>query len=48
MERKWIFPLAIGSIVLLFLLFLMTLTSPNGTMFLPFYRSLTASNSVFV
>jgi hypothetical protein len=48
MERKWIFPLAIGSIVSLSLLYLTTLTSPNGTTFLPFYRSLTASNSVFV
>lgn len=48
MERKWIFPLAIGSIVSLSLLFLTTLTSPDGTTFLPFYRSLTASNSVFV
>lgn len=47
-ERKWIFPLAIGSIVSLFLLFLTTLTSSDGTPLLPFYRSLTASNSVFV
>jgi hypothetical protein len=48
MERKWIFPLAIGSIVSLSLLFLTTLTSTDGTTFLPFYRTLTASNSVFV
>ena len=48
MERKWIFPLAIGSIVSLFLLFLTTLSSSDGTPLLPFYRSLTASNSVFV
>lgn len=48
MERKWIFPLAIGSIVSLFLLFLTTLTSSDGTPLLPFYRSLTAANSVFV
>ncbi|XP_075650883.1 beta-glucuronosyltransferase GlcAT14B [Castanea sativa] len=48
MERKWIFPLAIGSIVSLFLLFLSTLTSPDGSPFLPFYRSITASSSVFV
>jgi hypothetical protein len=48
MERKWLFPLAIGSIVSLFLLFLSTLTSPDGSPFLPFYRSITASNSVFV
>lgn len=48
MERKWIFPLAIGSIVSLFLLFLTTLTSPDGTPLLPFYRSISASSSVFV
>lgn len=47
MERKWIFPLAIGSIVSLFLLFLTTLTSPDGTPLLPLYRS-TAASSVFV
>ncbi|XP_031250295.1 beta-glucuronosyltransferase GlcAT14B-like [Pistacia vera] len=48
-ERKWIFPLAIGSIVSLFLLFLTTLTSPDGTPFLPFYRSISFSgSSVFV
>lgn len=47
-ERKWIFPLAIGSIVSLFLLFLATLTSPDGTPLLPVYRSVTASYSVFV
>ena len=48
MERRWIFPLAIGSIVSLFLLFLTTLSSSDGTPLLPFYRSLTASSSVFV
>ncbi|KAE7996089.1 hypothetical protein FH972_000837 [Carpinus fangiana] len=48
MERKWIFPLAIGSIVLLSLIFLMTQTSPDDTMFLPFYFSFAASNFVFV
>ncbi|KAF4350908.1 hypothetical protein G4B88_029074 [Cannabis sativa] len=47
-ERKWIFPLAIGSIVSLFLLFLTTLTSSDGTPLLPFYRSFTAYSSVFV
>ncbi|KAK6128349.1 hypothetical protein DH2020_037909 [Rehmannia glutinosa] len=31
MERKWIFPVAIGSVFSLFLLFLATLTSPDGT-----------------
>lgn len=49
MERKWIFPLAIGSIVSLFLLFLTTLTSPNGTPFLPIYRyAAVPTSSVFV
>ncbi|KAL8160950.1 hypothetical protein V2J09_012439 [Rumex salicifolius] len=50
MERRWIFPLAIGSIVCLFLLFLTTLTSPTGSpiLSLSFYRSYTASASVFV
>ncbi|OMO79146.1 Glycosyl transferase, family 14 [Corchorus capsularis] len=38
MERKWIFPLAVGSIVSLFLLFLTTLTSFDGSPFLFFYR----------
>ncbi|KAK4834434.1 hypothetical protein QYF36_022602 [Acer negundo] len=50
-ERRWIFPLAIGSLVSLFLLFLTTLTSPDGTPFLPFYRSVytvSGSSSVFV
>ncbi|PON54815.1 Glycosyl transferase [Trema orientale] len=47
-ERKWIFPLAIGSIVSLFLLFLTTLSSSDGTPLIPFYRSLTAYNSIFV
>ncbi|KAM7511393.1 hypothetical protein LguiB_010268 [Lonicera macranthoides] len=49
MERKWIFPLAIGSIVSLFLLFLTTLASPNGTPFLPIYRyAAVPTSSVFV
>ncbi|RDY06673.1 Beta-glucuronosyltransferase GlcAT14A, partial [Mucuna pruriens] len=47
-ERKWVFPLAIGSLLSLFLLFVATLTSPEGTPVLPFYRSITASYSVFV
>ncbi|CAA3005821.1 beta-glucuronosyltransferase 14B-like [Olea europaea subsp. europaea] len=50
MERKWIFPLAIGSIVSLFLLFLTTLTSPDGVPLLPlqrYYSSATAA-SIFV
>ncbi|XP_058778747.1 beta-glucuronosyltransferase GlcAT14A-like [Vicia villosa] len=47
-ERKWIFPLAIGSILSLFLLFIATLTSPQGTHILPFYRSISASYSAFV
>ncbi|KAM5581493.1 beta-glucuronosyltransferase GlcAT14B [Rosa sericea] len=49
MELKWIFPLAIGSIVSLFLLFLTTLTSPDGSPLLPFYRySISLSSSVFI
>lgn len=48
MERKWIFPLAIGSILSLFLLFLTTLTSHDGTPLLPFYRSFYAPGSIFV
>ncbi|XP_043706661.1 beta-glucuronosyltransferase GlcAT14B-like [Telopea speciosissima] len=48
MERKWIFPLAIGSLVSLFLLFLTTLISPDGTLLFPLYRSATASGAVFV
>ncbi|VVA20183.1 PREDICTED: beta-glucuronosyltransferase [Prunus dulcis] len=48
MELKWIFPLAIGSIVSLFLLFLTTLTSPDGMPLLPFYRSFYISSSVFI
>lgn len=48
-QRKWLFPLAIGSIVSLFLLFLTTLTSSDGTPFLPFYRTISGSySSVFV
>ncbi|XP_028775308.1 LOW QUALITY PROTEIN: beta-glucuronosyltransferase GlcAT14B-like [Neltuma alba] len=47
-ERKWIFPLAIGSIVSLFLLCLATLASSDGTSLFPIYRSITASYSVFV
>lgn len=48
MKRKWIFPLAIGTVVSLFLLFLTTLTSPEGVPLFPFYRSATARASVFV
>ncbi|XP_054800870.1 beta-glucuronosyltransferase GlcAT14A-like [Prosopis cineraria] len=48
LERRWIFPLVIGSVLLLFVLCLATLTSPAGTYLIPFYRSLTASYSVFV
>ncbi|CDP02181.1 unnamed protein product [Coffea canephora] len=49
-ERKWIYPLAIGSIVSLFLLFLTTLTSPDGTPLLPLYRYYTTASaaSIFV
>ncbi|CAA7055340.1 unnamed protein product [Microthlaspi erraticum] len=45
-ERKWIcFPIVIGSIFALFLLFLTTLTSPNGARFLPFTRPVLLSGS---
>lgn len=50
-ERKWIFPLAIGSVVSLFILFLTTLISPNGTPLLPLYRHYTtppSSAAIFV
>ncbi|XP_057983699.1 beta-glucuronosyltransferase GlcAT14B [Malania oleifera] len=48
MERKWVIPLAIGSIVSLFLLFLTTLTSPDGSPLLPIYRSIAETSSIFV
>ncbi|CAI9780652.1 unnamed protein product [Fraxinus pennsylvanica] len=54
MERKWIFPLAIGSIFSLFLLFLTTLTSPNvGLQFHRYFSSssaatTTTTTSIFV
>ncbi|GKU97058.1 hypothetical protein SLEP1_g10242 [Rubroshorea leprosula] len=50
MERKWIFPLTIGSLVSMFLIFLTTLSSQDGTYLLPFYRSIasTSGSSVFV
>ncbi|KAK4272041.1 hypothetical protein QN277_020644 [Acacia crassicarpa] len=47
-QRRWIFPIVIGSVLFLFVLCLATLTSPASTHLLPFYRSLTASYSVFV
>lgn len=37
-EKKWMFPLAIGSIVSLFLLFIGTLTCSDGTPVIPLYR----------
>ncbi|XP_031116131.1 beta-glucuronosyltransferase GlcAT14B-like [Ipomoea triloba] len=50
MERKWIFPVAIGSIVSLFLLFLTTLTSSDGTPLLPLYRYYASASaaSIFI
>ncbi|KAF9663629.1 hypothetical protein SADUNF_Sadunf17G0071300 [Salix dunnii] len=48
MERKWIFPLAIGSIVSLFLLFLTTITTSDGMSLFPFYRSFSSFSSKFV
>ncbi|XP_019442624.1 PREDICTED: beta-glucuronosyltransferase GlcAT14A-like [Lupinus angustifolius] len=48
-ERKWFFPLLIVSIFSLFLfLLVITLTSPAVTPIFPFYRSVTATYSVFV
>ncbi|KAL3640146.1 Beta-glucuronosyltransferase GlcAT14A [Castilleja foliolosa] len=46
-ERKWIFPLAIGSIFFLFIFFLTTLTSPDGTPLIPLRRHY-SSSAVFV
>ncbi|KAL8266340.1 hypothetical protein R6Q59_003684 [Mikania micrantha] len=49
MERKWIYPVTIASIVTFFLLFLATLTSSDGTPLLPLYRYYAgAPASVFV
>ncbi|KAK6153043.1 hypothetical protein DH2020_012682 [Rehmannia glutinosa] len=45
MERKWIFPVAIGSVFSLFLLFLATLTSPDGTPLLPLTGYYSTSSS---
>ncbi|XP_051141340.1 beta-glucuronosyltransferase GlcAT14B-like [Andrographis paniculata] len=48
MERKWIFPLAIGSVVSLFLLFLTTLNSLDGMPLFPlrrYYYSAAVSSS---
>ncbi|KAK4417702.1 Beta-glucuronosyltransferase GlcAT14B [Sesamum alatum] len=45
MERKWIFPLAIGSIISLFLLFLTTLTSPDGVPLFQLRRYYSSSSS---
>ncbi|GAV75226.1 Branch domain-containing protein [Cephalotus follicularis] len=45
-ERRWIFPIALGSIVSLFLLFLSSLTTHDGNPFLlPFYRTMTSTTS---
>lgn len=46
-ERKWIFPLAIGSLLSLFLLLLTTITSPPLPLF-PLYRFSTKSSAIFV
>ncbi|KAI8533836.1 hypothetical protein RHMOL_Rhmol10G0040800 [Rhododendron molle] len=47
-KQKWIFPLALGSIFSLFLLFLTTLTSPAGTPLLPLFRPSSSAASTFV
>ncbi|XP_050223419.1 beta-glucuronosyltransferase GlcAT14B-like [Mercurialis annua] len=49
MERKWIFPLAIASLLSLFLLFLTTVSSSSAsTSLLPFYPSFSSFTSRFV
>ncbi|EEF44988.1 beta-glucuronosyltransferase GlcAT14B [Ricinus communis] len=50
MERKWIFPLAIGSLVSLFLVLLTSLSSSSsdGTPLIPLYRSFSSFSSRFV
>ncbi|KAL0285505.1 UNVERIFIED_CONTAM: Beta-glucuronosyltransferase GlcAT14A [Sesamum angustifolium] len=50
-ERKWIFPVAMGFMVSLYLLVSTTLTSPDGTTLLPlhrYYLSSAAATSIFV
>ncbi|KAF8390303.1 hypothetical protein HHK36_024828 [Tetracentron sinense] len=44
-EKKWIFPIAIGSLLTLFLISLTTLISPDG---IPLFRSSTASGAKFI
>lgn len=48
MKRKWIFPISIGSLVFLFLLFLTTFTRPDGIRLLSLNRSLFTFGSSFV
>ncbi|CAA0829990.1 Core-2/I-branching beta-1-6-N-acetylglucosaminyltransferase family protein [Striga hermonthica] len=51
MERKWMFPIAIGSVFALFIVFLTTLTSPDGTPLVPllrYYSRSAAAAAVFV
>lgn len=47
-ERKWILPLTIASVISLFLFFLTALASSDGTTLLPFYRSVALSRSPFI
>ncbi|KAK4761174.1 hypothetical protein SAY87_006067 [Trapa incisa] len=47
-ERRWILPVAIGSIGSLFLFIISTLTSSDGSRFLAFYPSSLRSSSIFV
>ncbi|KAK4750347.1 hypothetical protein SAY87_027796 [Trapa incisa] len=47
-ERRWVLPVAIGSIGSLLLFLFSTLTSSGGSRLLPFYRSGFRSSSVFV
>lgn len=43
--NKWVFPLAVGSVVSIFLIFLTTLTSPTGTSFFSFSTNSSSSYS---
>ncbi|KAK4771727.1 hypothetical protein SAY86_013502 [Trapa natans] len=47
-ERRWILPVAIGSIGSLFLFIISTLTSSDGSRLLAFYPSSLRSSSIFV
>ncbi|KAA0032835.1 beta-glucuronosyltransferase GlcAT14B [Cucumis melo var. makuwa] len=48
MGRRWIFSLAIGLMVSLFLLFLSMVAFPKGTPLFPFYKFVAVLSSLFV